>query len=182
MDPETRVEGSPDDDFCPECGAEENGFFCRSCGTLLRGEEMVLCPRCRHVVPGGGFCNQCGQSLRSVALNLQQLVLAGDDFWVTAESALLSTSPAGSTESGLLAPDQSVVLEDAELPDWLQELPVRPVLPEVEARIHPALRPIETKRGAGQRSTFLTTVILLTFVLMLGLVFLSLFALLRGAG
>jgi hypothetical protein len=182
MDPETHVEVSPDGGFCPECGVEESGFFCRSCGTLLRDGEMVLCPRCRHVVPDGDFCNQCGQSLGSAALNLRQLVLAGDDFWVTAESASLLTPPAGSSEPGLLAPDQSVVLEDAELPDWLQELPVRSVPSEVEARIHPTLRPIETKRGTGQGSTFLITVILLTFVLMLGLVLLSLFVLLRGAG
>jgi hypothetical protein len=182
MDPETQIEVSPDNGYCPECGAEENGYFCRSCGALLRGGEMVLCPRCRHVVPGGDFCNQCGQGLSGAALNLQQLVLAGDDFWVTAESGVLLTPPAGSSEPGFLAPDQSVALEDADLPDWLQELPVRSVPPEVEVRIHPALRPIQTRRGTGQRSTFLVTVILLTFVLMLGLVFLSLFVLLRGAG
>jgi len=72
MDPEVQAEEGEESRFCPECGAEESGYFCRTCGTLLRGEEMVLCPRCHHVVPDGDFCNLCGQTLGGIALNLRQ--------------------------------------------------------------------------------------------------------------
>jgi hypothetical protein len=84
MEQETKGEMGPEQHFCPECGMEEPGHFCRNCGTLLRGEDLVLCPRCHHIVPGGDFCNRCGQHLGGIALNLRQLALAGDDFWVTA--------------------------------------------------------------------------------------------------
>ena len=99
MDPETEIEMEPEGEFCPECGAEESGYFCRSCGTLLRGQEDVLCPRCHQVVPAGDFCNRCGQNLGGIALNLRQLALAGDDFWVTAEAAVPATPLGGRRSS-----------------------------------------------------------------------------------
>ncbi|MEJ2212235.1 MAG: hypothetical protein P8129_24865, partial [Anaerolineae bacterium] len=80
MEPEAEFETDEEIMFCPECGAEESGYFCRSCGTLLRGEDRILCPRCHEVVPNGDYCNQCGQTLTGFALHLRQLALAGDDF------------------------------------------------------------------------------------------------------
>jgi len=59
--------------YCPECGSQESGFFCRNCGALLSGEDNVLCPRCHHIVPDGKFCNQCGQGLSGMEPN--ELVL-----------------------------------------------------------------------------------------------------------
>jgi hypothetical protein len=176
MDPEDRVETNPEKNYCPECGAEENGYFCRKCGTLLRGEEMILCPRCHQVVPDAEYCNRCGQSLGGIALNLQQLALAGDDFWVSARSQ----QPADDTGIGLFEPDDSVVLADAELPDWLQELP-KSVPPDVEARIYPSLQPIHTQRQEmGQPARFWAPFILLTMLTFLGLVLTILLVLLRG--
>ncbi|MGD9405176.1 MAG: hypothetical protein PVH95_08505, partial [Anaerolineae bacterium] len=124
--------------FCPECGADEAGYFCRNCGTLIRGEEMVLCPRCRQIVPHGEFCNQCGQKLGVMALDLHQLALAGDDFWVSDGVLELPEE----TDTGLLEPDDSVVLAEAELPDWLKELPTESVAAETKPHVYPSLRPI----------------------------------------
>lgn len=168
--------------FCPECGSEERGYFCRNCGALLRGEQMVLCPRCHQVVPGGEFCNQCGQTLGGIALNLRQLALAGEEFWVTAAALFPSMSPPDSAELSSLQPDPSVVLADAELPDWLRELPTSSAPAEVQAHVYPSLRPIEEQRAPASRGRFLTLVILLLGLLLLSLVLGVVVLLLRGGG
>jgi hypothetical protein len=175
---ETDREGS----FCPECGIDESGYFCRNCGTLLRGEEMVLCPRCRQVVPHGEFCNQCGQSLGEIALDLHQLAVAGDDFWVSSGAF---DQPSGSPEGMEVVPleeDESVILAEAELPDWLQELPTESAPAEVKAHIYPSLRPIvEEAEQPVRQGRFFIPVFLLLALLLLGLVFAVVFLLLRGA-
>jgi len=169
---------NPQTQTCPECGTEESGYFCRNCGLLLRGEEMVLCPRCHQVVPDAEYCNQCGQSLSGLALQLQQLAKAGDAFWVTAEPGTL----AAAAEPSLFPPDESVRLAEADLPDWLEELnaPLSP--PEAQPRVYPALRPIEKERQASRTTRFFITAILLTFILLLGLVFLAVAVLLGRGG
>jgi hypothetical protein len=176
MEAQARDVMNADDLHCPECGFEEMGYFCRNCGGLLHGDDLVLCPRCRQVVPGGEYCNQCGQALGGLALTLPQLALAGDAFWVTEETAL---SP-GSPEPSLLTPDESVELAHAELPDWLQELPAESVPPEVQQHIYPALRPMQIERAASQQRRFLIVVILLTGLLLLSIVFMALYVLLGG--
>jgi hypothetical protein len=177
MDPDAQVETAPGKSYCPECGSEESGYFCRRCGTLLRGEEMVLCPRCHEVVPAGEFCNQCGQSLAGIALQLRQLAQAGDSFWVTAGAA---ESPAGA-EASLFGPDESLQLAKAELPDWVRELSPKSAPPDVEARIYPSLRPLQQKgQGATGQGRFLMIVILLAGLLLLSLVVIAFFFLLRG--
>jgi hypothetical protein len=179
MDTDTQVEASSESFYCPECGSKESGYFCRRCGTLLRGAEMVLCPRCHEVVPNGEFCNQCGQSLGGIALELRQLAEAGDSFWVTAGVA---ESPAG-VESILFGPDESVELAEAELPEWMRELSPKSAPPDVEARIYPWLRPLDRKKqGAAGQGRFLIVVILLSGLLLLSLVFVTFFILLRGGG
>ncbi len=180
MEPEAQVEKSPDGRFCPECGAEESGFFCRSCGALLRGDEMVLCPRCHQVVPGGEFCNQCGQNLGGIALSLRQLALAGDEFWVTAQAPVPPEAPPDNAESGLLEPDESVVLADADLPDWLRELPIDSAPSEVQAHIYPSLSPIEGESRPARRGRFFILTIVLLVLMLLSLVFVVVILLLGG--
>jgi DNA-directed RNA polymerase subunit RPC12/RpoP len=119
MEAQARDEMNTDDRRCPKCGFEETGYFCRNCGGLLHDDELVLCPRCRQVVPGAEYCNQCGQALGNLALTLQQLALAGDAFWIAGETV----PPPSSQELSFLVPDESVDLAPAELPDWLRELP-----------------------------------------------------------
>jgi len=181
MEPEAQTGMGSRSGFCPECGAEERGFFCRQCGTLLRGEEMVLCPRCHHVVPKGEFCNQCGQGLGS-ALSLRQLALAGDEFWVTAAASGPTAASPGRAELSSLQPDDSVALAEGEVPDWLQELPAKSAPAEVQAHIYPSLRPIEEESQPVARGRFLTAVILLLGLLLLSLVFLVVYLLVSGAG
>ena len=181
MGSDQQREMGPEDSFCPECGVDESGFFCRNCGTLLRGEDMVLCPRCRQIVPQGEFCNQCGQSLGSIALDLHQLAIAGNDFWVSAADAFEESSEL--SEGMELAPveeDESVILAEAELPDWLKELPADSAPAEVKAHIYPSLRPIEEERPV-KKGRFLVPVVLLLALLLLGLVFAAVFLLARGA-
>jgi DNA-directed RNA polymerase subunit RPC12/RpoP len=176
MEAQARDEMSTDDRRCPKCGFEETGYFCRNCGELLRGDELVLCPRCRQVVPRGDYCNQCGQGLDDLALDLRQLAWAGEAFWVTGETALPPSSP----EPSLLAPDESVELAHAELPDWLQELPAGSAPSEVQQHIYPALRPIQAQRAASRQRRFLIVVILLTGLLLLSVVLMALYVLLGG--
>jgi hypothetical protein len=177
MEAQARDELNADDRRCPQCGSEETGYFCRNCGGLLHGDDdLVLCPRCRQVVPEGEFCNQCGQSLGGLALSLRQLALAGDAFWVTGEAALPPDRP----EPSLLALDESVEMAPAELPDWLQELPAESAPPEVQSHIYPALRPIQTERAPGQQRRFLIVVILLMGLLLLSVVLMALYVLLWG--
>lgn len=176
MDPEVQAEESIESRFCPECGSEESGYFCRNCGALLRGDDMVLCPRCHHVVPDGEFCNLCGQGLGGIALNLRQLALAGGDFWVTA----LGPPPAapGSADQSVLEPDESVRLDEADLPDWLKELSVEEAPPEVQAHTYPSLEPIaEGKRRQGR---FVVFVLLLLGLLLLSLIVGAGYLLMRG--
>jgi hypothetical protein len=176
MDDQSQAQTSAGNRFCPECGAAEDGFFCRNCGTLLHGEDRVLCPRCHQVVPDGEHCNQCGQSLSGLALHLRQLALAGDDFWVTSDTPAPSAGP----EETVFQPDDSVALAAPELPDWLQELSTKG-LPETESHIYPALQPIVQEReGSLRNSSFLAVVIIFMLVLMLGLMFLTILILLRG--
>jgi hypothetical protein len=134
------------------------------------------------VVPNGSYCNQCGQSLMGVALSLQQLDMAGDDFWVAGEDASLSAPSPGSIEGDSLAGGDYLLAQDAELPDWLRDLTAKSAPTEPGPRIHPSLRPIGAERGPLSRNTFFTAAIVLMFVLMLGLVFLTLLVVLRGGG
>lgn len=175
MDPKTQTDEGAEGRFCPECGAEESGYFCRACGALLRGEDMVLCPRCHHVVPDGEFCNLCGQTLGGIALNLRQLALAGGDFWV----ALASPAPAAeSVDQNVLEPDESVLLDEAELPEWLKELPGPAAPPEVQAHTYPSLKPIAEDQG--KQGKFMVLVFLLLGLLLLGLIVAVGFLLMRG--
>jgi hypothetical protein len=182
MASEMQDELNPEGRFCPECGMDESGYFCRNCGTLLRGEEMVLCPRCNKVVPHGDFCNQCGQSLEAIALDLQQLALAGQDFWVSAGTLeQLSVQPEG-IELAQLEPDESVVLAEAEVPDWLKELPAESAPAEVKGHIYPSLRPIEEEvEEPARQGRLMMPIFVLLALLLLGLVAVVVFLLLTGA-
>lgn len=173
MEPEAEVEFGAELRFCPECGAEESGFFCRVCGTLLRGDEMVLCPRCHQVVPHGEYCNQCGQSLAGIALNLKQLAMAGDDFWVTASALAGAVGPAEGLPGSLVEPDESVVLAQGDLPEWLDELP--------KAHVYPSLRPIERQKAAAHRPFWTVAIVMLALIL-LSLVFVAIILMSRGFG
>jgi hypothetical protein len=178
MGPDAELETSPQAQECPECGSQETGFFCRNCGHLLRGEEMVLCPRCHQVVPSGDYCNQCGQGLGAIALHLHQLAMAGDTFWVTSASGESSSSE----ELALLEPDETLDLADAEPPDWLQELSTEAAPPEIGPRIYPALQPIEIESTGSRRNLFFTVIILLMFLVLVGMVVVALLVLLGGLG
>jgi hypothetical protein len=131
-------------------------------------------------VPSGEFCNQCGQALGGIALNLQQLSMAGEDFWVSAASSV--PAPAGRADLGPQVPDESVHLAEADLPDWLAELPASSVPAEVKAHVYPSLKPIETQEPSPPRGRALTLVILLLGVLLLSLVGLALVLMLGLAG
>lgn len=181
MEPDAQLEIGMAGRFCPECGSEETGYFCRSCGTLLHGEDRVLCPRCHQIVPSGDYCNQCGQTLGGIALSLRQLALAGDDFWVMSASAAPSTAPRDAGEATMLAPDESVPLADAELPEWLQELPADSAPAEVKAHVHPSLTAIEEHRGPTTRGNFVTVVFLLLGLLLVALIVAAVFLLMRGS-
>jgi hypothetical protein len=179
MEPEAEFETDEEIMFCPECGAEESGYFCRSCGTLLRGEDRILCPRCHEVVPNGDYCNQCGQTLTGFALHLRQLALAGDDFWVTSQAP--ATEPAAAEiDSDFFFEDESMELEEAELPDWLHELPVETAPAQVRERVYPALRPMQERQATGVQSNFVIYLILLMGLLLVGLVAVTVLVLVQG--
>jgi hypothetical protein len=163
--------------FCPECGSDQDGYFCRNCGELLRGEDMVLCPRCHQVVPAGEYCCQCGQLLRGIALQLRQLAQVGDAFWITSDVAEADHS----AETGLPRLEEPVRLAAADLPDWVYELSADSVRRDDEARIYPALKPIDAwPQSSSQRGRFLAAVILLAGLLLLSLVLLTFVVLIRG--
>jgi len=180
MESDGQHEMNPEGSFCPECGVDESGYFCRNCGTLLRGEDMVLCPRCRQVVPQGEFCNQCGQSLGVVALDLHQLAIAGNDFWVSAGASEQSHALSDGLDLASVEEDEAVILAEAELPDWLKELPADSAPAEVKAHIYPSLRPIEEEEQPVRQGRFLVPVFLMLALLLLGLVLAVVFLLLRG--
>jgi hypothetical protein len=180
MEPGAEFETDEGIMFCPECGAEESGYFCRSCGTLLRGENMVLCPRCHEVVPEGDYCNRCGQTLTGIALHLRQLALAGDDFWVTSQAASPQPAPA-EIESDFFFEDESLEIEEAELPDWLHELPVETAPAQVRERVYPALRPMQERQADGVQSNFVIYLILLMGLLLVGLVAVTILVLVQAS-
>ncbi|HSJ54043.1 MAG TPA: hypothetical protein VLC52_09875 [Anaerolineae bacterium] len=175
-EPETDGERS----FCPECGAEESGYFCRNCGTLLRGQDRVLCPRCHGIVPAADFCSRCGQGLKGMALNLQQLAMAGADFWVTGSGTPPAAAP-GEGAGTTWEPDEATPLAAPELPEWLSELPTEQAPAEVQARIHPTLRPLDVQPAAGGQSRYLILVVLLMGAILIGLVAVAVFLLAQGA-
>lgn len=179
MEPEADFELDTEAVFCPECGAAESGYFCRNCGALLRGEDLVLCPRCHEVVPDGDYCNQCGQALSGIALHLRQLALAGDDFWVTSPSTPAETAPA-EIDSSFFFEDESLELEEAELPDWLHELPVEWAPDQVRERVYPALRPMQERQADARQGNFLIYLILLMGLLLVGLVAITLVVLIQA--
>ena len=175
-DPPGDADASDDVLICTECGAAESGFFCRQCGTLLRGDELVLCPRCHRVVPGGDYCNQCGQSLAGIALNLRQLALAGEDFMITSAATPTLPAPArtpvpsASPDTFSFSPDESIELEDPELPDWLEELPKTRAPREVRERIYPTLRPVEGTEATGSQGRYLVAVVILLTLALISIV------------
>ncbi len=171
--------------FCPECGSEESGFFCRSCGTLLSGEDQILCPRCHHIVPGAKFCNQCGQGLAGVALNLRQLSLAGDTFWVASGMPGGGATEPSPADVEPFPPMDAAALSPAELPDWLAEMSppaAAPALPPPESRLYPKLGPIEKEPRPPSQRGFMVAVLVLMLVMFLGLAFIILFIMLRTGG
>jgi RNA polymerase subunit RPABC4/transcription elongation factor Spt4 len=180
MEPEAGFETEEGIMFCPKCGAEESGYFCRSCGTLLRGEDMVLCPRCHEVVPEGDYCNRCGQTLAGIALHLRQLALAGDDFWITSEAEPAEPAAAES-DLDFFFEDESLEIEEAELPDWLHELPVETAPAQVRERVYPALRPMQERQTGGMQRNFLMYLILLMGLMLVGLVAVTILVLIQGA-
>jgi hypothetical protein len=180
MEPGSEPEVTREGPLCPECGAEERGYFCRQCGALLRGEEMVLCPRCHQIVPDGEFCNQCGQSLTGIALHLRQLALAGGDFWVTAAAAAPAEPAQPVEEAAALEPDEKVALEKADLPDWLQQLPTASAPDEVKERVYPSLQPIVDESQSARQSRFLIVVVVLMGLVLVGLVTVGALFLMQG--
>lgn len=180
MEPEADFDGEEGIMFCPDCGANESGYFCRNCGALLRGEDLVLCPRCHEVVPEGDYCNQCGQALGGIALHLRQLALAGDDFWVTSLAAPDEPAPV-ETDSDFFFEDASLAIEEAELPDWLHELPVETAPAQVRERVYPALRPMQERQAGGVQRNFLMYLILLMGLMLVGLVAVTILVLVQAS-
>jgi len=171
--------------YCPDCGSQESGYFCRNCGALLTGEDNVLCPRCHHIVPDGKFCNQCGQGLSGIGLHLRQLALAGDTFWVASGEPTPAVAVPMPAEMPALEPDESVQLAQADLPDWLRDIPV-PLSASAPARseehVYPALKPIEAAPVQRPQRSFLVAVLLLMMVMLLGIVFMAILVALRSLG
>jgi hypothetical protein len=181
MEPEPQMEMSSDDQVCPECGAEEAGYFCRNCGALVRGRDMVLCPRCHHVVPTGEFCNKCGQTTVGLALNLRQLAMAGEEFWVTSAASASGGSAPDDLAWGTLEPDDSVDLAEADLPDWLDELPADAAPPDVKAHVYPSLVPIEDSSRPPRRSPLVVLAMMVLGLLLLALVAFVVYLLFNGS-
>ena len=171
--------------YCPECGSQESGYFCRNCGALLTGEDNVLCPRCHHIVPDGKFCNQCGQGLSGIGLHLRQLALAGDTFWVASGAPTSAISTPEPAEEPALEPDESVELAQADLPDWLREIPAVPsaaATARSDEHVYPALKPIEAQPVQQSQRKFLIAVLLLIIVMLLGIVVMAILVALRAKG
>lgn len=165
--------------YCPDCGTEESGYFCRSCGKLLQGQDNVLCPRCHGIVPGADYCPRCGQSLKGMALNLQQLAVAGADFWVAGSGVVEQAVPG--EEAAAWEPDETTSLAGPELPDWLKELSRNQAPAEAQQRVYPALQPLAEQPVSRRQSRFLTLVILLMAAILIGLVAVAVFLLGGGS-
>ena len=177
MEVDVPIESEHESYHCPECGSEESGFFCRFCGTLLQGEDLFLCPRCHSIVPDGEFCNQCGQGLSGLALELKQLSTAGKDFWVTSETARSFRTPEPAEASSL----DSLALVDAdELPDWVRELNTAAMPTDVKDRVYPALEPIPEEEPAKRNNLFMILVLVMFGILVI-LVVLTLIAALSSS-
>jgi hypothetical protein len=58
MEPEAHLKRDTNEPRWAAFGAEESDDFCRNCGVSLRGEDLVRCPPCHQIVPGGNDCNQ----------------------------------------------------------------------------------------------------------------------------
>jgi len=127
-------------------------------------------------VPYGEFCNLCGQNLGGIALNLRQLALAGGDFWVTATASPPTASEG--VNGSVLEPDESMLLDEAELPDWLKELPVESAPPEIQTHTYPSLKPIAEEEGKQGR--FMVLLFILLALLLLSLIAAAGFLLMRG--
>ena len=171
--------------YCPECGSQESGYFCRNCGALLTGEDNVLCPRCHHIVPDGKFCNQCGQGLSGIGLHLRQLALAGDTFWVAPGAPATAVPAPAPIETPVLEPDESIQLAQADLPDWLRDIPaLSPVAAPArpEEHIYPALKPIAAQPVQQLPKRFLTAVLLLIIITLLGIIVMAVLLALRSLG
>jgi hypothetical protein len=115
-----------------------------------------------------------------LALNLQQLAMAGDEFWVTAAVPASRESSADDTGWGTLEPDSSVELADADLPDWFNELSSAEAPPEVRAHIYPSLVPIESEARRSRRSPFFLLAMALLGLTLLSLVVLVVYFLLNS--
>ena len=113
-------------------------------------------------------------------MNLRQLALAGDDFWVTAGTPASPAVPSGGAELSPVEPDASVVLADAELPDWLKELPVDSAPAEVQAHVYPSLTPIQEGKRRTYQGAALTLALVVLVLLLLSLVAFVVFLLVRG--
>ena len=171
--------------YCPECGSQESGYFCRNCGALLTGEDNVLCPRCHHIVPDGKFCNQCGQGLSGIGLHLRQLALAGDTFWVASGAPTPAVATPAPAEMPVLEPDESVELAQADLPDWLRDMPgvsAAAASARPEQKIYPALKPLAAQPAQHSQRRFLVAVLVLILFMLVGIVIMAVLVALRSQG
>jgi hypothetical protein len=84
-------------------------------------------------------------------------------------------------DRSVLEPDESVLLDEAELPDWLKELPAESVRPEVQAHTYPSLEPITEEEAQQGQGRFMLLVFLLLGLLLLSLIVAVGFLLMRGA-
>jgi hypothetical protein len=104
--------------------------------------------------------------------------MAGDAFWMTSQTDASRfrnglDEPVQADFPSLLQIDESVRLDDAELPDWLQELASASEPAASEARVYPSLEPIKKRRSLTGSGTLFAVLIVLMFVLMLGMVILT---------
>ncbi|MEJ2212236.1 MAG: hypothetical protein P8129_24870, partial [Anaerolineae bacterium] len=92
-----------------------------------------------------------------------------------------TTEPAAAEiDSDFFFEDESMELEEAELPDWLHELPVETAPAQVRERVYPALRPMQERQATGVQSNFVIYLILLMGLLLVGLVAVTVLVLVQG--
>jgi hypothetical protein len=118
--------------------------------------------------------------MAGLALNLRQLAMAGEEFWVTSAVPAPDSPAQDGLAWGTLEPDESIELAEAELPDWLSELPVEEAPPEVRATVYPLLVPIEGKSRESRRHPLLMLVMALLGLLLIGLIALVVYLVLYG--